>query len=201
MLIIGLTGSIGMGKSVAAEFLRGMGVPVHDADAAVHRLLGPGGGAVEAVAEKFPGALRMNADGKPVIDRQALGQVIFADEKQKRALEAVLHPLVRRDSDVFLAAMKKESHPLVALDIPLLFETNGEGRVDAVICVTAPHDIQRARVLARPGMTEEKFERILKSQMPDAEKRERAHHVVDTGVSPEETQRQLRVIVDSLLKR
>jgi dephospho-CoA kinase len=198
MIVLGLTGSIGMGKSAAAQMLRDMGLPVQDADAAVHALLGPGGGAVEPVSKAFPETLARNEKGEAFIDRPALGRIVFADGEKKKALESILHPLVRAQSDAFVAEMKKRGEKLAVLDIPLLFETGGESRVDKILTVTAAPDIQRARVLARPGMTEEKFAAILAAQLPDAEKRKRSHYVVDTSGNLGATRTKLQRIVDEL---
>src|SRR4051812_29107579 len=126
--VIGITGSIGMGKTTAAEMLRDMGIPVHDSDASVHALLGPHGKAVSLVAKAFPDALKVNEKGDPYIDRQALGRIVFSDRKKKKELEGILHPMVQAESDTFVAAMIKKTHNIVALDIPLLFETGGERR-------------------------------------------------------------------------
>lgn len=193
--VLGITGSIGMGKSTASNMLREMGVPVHDADAAVHKLLSAGGKAVEEVGSAFPGALRKDDRDVPYIDRQQLGRIVFGDPAQREILEGILHPLVRAASDAFVAEMSANNHPMVALDIPLLFETHGENRVHAIVCLSAKAETQRKRVLERPGMTVEKFERILASQMPDAEKRKRSHYVVETDISFAETKRQLEEIV------
>ena len=193
MIVVGLTGSIGMGKSNAAQVLRRLGVPVHDADAAVHTLLGPGGRAVRKVAELFPKALSGNR-----IDRKVLGDMVFGDTPALRRLEGVLHPLVRQSSRTFVAAAARRRLPVVVLDIPLLYESRGEKSVDLVIVVSAPTTIQRQRVLARPGMTEEKFRAILARQVPDAEKRRRADYLVLTGGHRGETYRQLRRIVADL---
>lgn len=201
MIVIGITGSIGMGKSTAAEILRDMGIPVHDSDAAVHHLLGPNGGAVPTVGKSFPEALAKNESGSPFIDRNTLGKTVFADRARRQELEDILHPMVRAESDRFKDEMKRRGHEIVALDIPLLFETGAEKRVDVTICVTAPLETQRVRVLARPGMTSEKFERIVAGQMPDAEKRKRADHVVDTSKGMESTRKQLSDIVNILSKR
>lgn len=198
MIVIGITGSIGMGKSTAAEMLRDLGVPIHDSDATVHRLLAGGGGAVAAVGKQFPAALGKDAAGKDCINRQTLGHIVFADRAEKKKLEGILHPLVWAESDRFIAEMKKRGHKIVALDIPLLFETGGEKRVDTIICVSAPQDIQRQRVLARPGMTSEKFDRVVSGQMPDAEKRKRADYIVETDAGLEDTRRQLTHIVEKL---
>ena len=193
MIIVGLTGSIGMGKSNAAQVLRKLGVPVHDADAAVHRLMGPGGRAVRKVAEQFPQALSGNR-----IDRKVLGDLVFGDTPALRRLEAILHPLVRDSSRAFVAAAARRRLPVVVLDIPLLYESRGEKSVDLVIVVSAPRTIQRQRVLARPGMSEEKFRAILARQVPDVEKRRRADYIVQTGGHRGETYRQLQRIVAEL---
>jgi dephospho-CoA kinase len=176
MVILGLTGSIGMGKSTAAGMLRRLGVPVHDADAAVHRLTGPGGKAVPQVEAAFPGVT-----GPGGVDRMKLGAMVFKDPAALRRLVAILHPMVRADETRFLRRMAARRVPVVVLDIPLLYETGGERRCDAVIVVTAPAFLQRARVMGRKGMTEEKFRAILGKQVADAEKRRRADFVVDTG--------------------
>ena len=193
MIVVGLTGSIGMGKSNAAQVLRHLGIPVHDADGAVHVLLGPGGKAVGKVAAAFPQALAGNR-----IDRKILGDLVFGDTPALRRLEAILHPMVRQSSRDFLAAAARRRVRLAVLDIPLLYESRGEGSVDAVIVVSAPKQIQRQRVLARRGMTEEKFRAILARQIPDTEKRRRATYVVTTGGHRGETFRQLKRIVRDL---
>lgn len=199
MIVIGITGSIGMGKTTVAGMLRDLGIPVHDSDECVHRLLAADGGAVGVVGKKFPEALKTDAAGRPFIDRQVLGRIIFADRSKKKELEDILHPMVRAESDKFKAEMRQKAQRAVALDIPLLFETGGEKRVDVTICVSAPRDVQRERVLARPGMTSEKFDRIVAGQLPDAEKRKRAHYVVETGVGLEDTRLQLQKIIDKIL--
>jgi len=173
--VLGLTGSIGMGKSATAALFAQRGVPVHDADAAVHALYGAGGAAAEAIGREFPGTL----DAQGGVDRAALREAVLGDAARLKRLEALVHPLVRRESEAFLA--RNAEAPLVVLDIPLLYETGGEGRCDAVAVVSAPAAIQRERVLARPGMTEAAFAAILAKQMPDAEKRARADYVIDTG--------------------
>ena len=195
MLIIGLTGSIGMGKSTAAGMLRRLGLPVHDADAAVHRLMAPGGAAVAAVEAAFPGVTR---DGG--IDRGRLGARVLGDAAALQRLEGILHPLVRAEARAFLAKQARLRRPLAVLDIPLLFETGGERLCDAVIVVSAPPFIQRARVLRRPGMTEAKMQAILDRQLPDREKRRRADFVVQTGLNKAHSLRQLATVV-RLLKR
>ena len=196
MIVLGLTGSIGMGKSNAATMLRRLGVPVHDADAAVHRLLGPGGSAVRRVAEIFPAALVGNR-----IDRKRLGDLVFGDTAALRRLESILHPMVRKSSRDFLGWARRRRLPVVVLDIPLLFESGADTTVDRVIVVSAPKSIQRLRVLARPGMTEEKFRAILARQVPDAEKRRRADYVVMTGGPLGQTWRQLRLILRDARRR
>lgn len=198
MIVIGITGSIGMGKTTAANMLREMGIPVHDSDASVHALLGPDGGAVTAVGAKFPEALAKDAAGRSYIDRQVLGRIVFGDRQKKRDLEEILHPLVRADSDAFKDEMRKKAHKIVALDIPLLFETGGEKRVDVTICISAPKDVQRERVLARPGMTSEKFDRIVSGQLPDAEKRKRATYVVESDKGFDDMRKQIEKIVDRI---
>jgi dephospho-CoA kinase len=177
MRVLGLTGSIGMGKSTAARMLRRLGVPVHEADRAVHRLLALRGTARDAVARAFPEAV---TDGE--IDRQALGRAVFGNADRLRRLEATLHPLVRREERKFLAAARRRRRPVAALDIPLLFETGGERCCDLVVVVSAPAFVQRARVLSRAGMTTKRFGDIVSRQMPDAEKRRRADVVVPTGL-------------------
>lgn len=198
MIVLGVTGSIGMGKSTVSQMLRDMGIPVHDADAAVHGLLQAGGSAVAAVGAAFPAAVAKDADGRDYIDRAALGAEIFGDDAKRRHLEAILHPMVRAESDRFVTEMKAAGKDIAALDIPLLYETGGEARVDAVLCVTADAATQRARVLARPGMTVEKFENIHARQIPDAEKRARADIVVTTDNGFDDTRKQLAEAVGGL---
>jgi dephospho-CoA kinase len=194
MIVLGLTGSVGMGKSTAAGMLRRLGLPVHDSDAAVHCLMGPKGAAVAAVERAFPGVRR--SDGG--IDRAALGARVFADAAALKRLEAILHPLVRRSQERFLARARARRLTLVVLDIPLLFETGGARRCDKVIVVSAPAFLQRARVLARPGMTAERLAAILAKQTPDAEKRRRADYVVPSGLGRAVTFRHLQRIVRQL---
>lgn len=193
MNILGLTGSIGMGKSTAARQLRRLGCAVHDADAEVHRLLGRSGAAVAAIAAAFPGVV---TDG--AIDRKALGAVVFADKGQLRRLEAILHPLVRQAERRFLARARRQRRRLVVLDIPLLFETRGETRCDAVAVVSAPAFVQARRVLARPGMTPERLAAIRRSQMPDRDKRRRADAVIPTGLGHRPALRALIQVVRRL---
>lgn len=193
MLVVGLTGSIGMGKTTAAAALRRLGLPVHDADAAVHRLMARGGAAVGKVAAAFPGVERDGA-----IDRGLLGAKVLGNDAALKRLEAILHPLVRAEAQAFLASQARRHRPLAVLDIPLLFETGGDALCDAVIVVSAPPAVQRARVLSRPGMTEAKMQAILARQMPDAEKRRRADFVVQTGLTKGHSLRQLAAIVTLL---
>ncbi|TXM63950.1 dephospho-CoA kinase [Methylobacterium sp. WL120] len=173
--VLGLTGSIGMGKSATAAMFSARGVPVHDADAAVHALYGPGGAAAGAIGAAFPGTLA--PDGG--VDRAHLRDAVLGRPDALARLEGLVHPLVRAVGHAFLE--RHAGSPLVLLDIPLLYETGGEARCDAVLVVTAPPEVQRARVLARPGMTEAAFAAILAKQMPDAEKRARADYVIDTS--------------------
>lgn len=195
MKIVGLTGSIGMGKSTAADMLRHQGVWVHDADATVHELLGKGGAAVPAIAKAFPGVVKNGA-----VDRIALGKRVFGNTPELRKLEAIVHPLVRESTDRFIAAAARARQPVVVLDIPLLFETGGR-RCDATIVVSAPAYLQAQRVLRRPGMTPEKLAAILARQMPDREKRRRADSVVTTGLGKGPTYRQLAEALRSLRRQ
>ncbi|ADH91085.1 dephospho-CoA kinase [Ancylobacter novellus DSM 506] len=171
---LGLTGSIGMGKSTTAQIFREFGVPVHDADAAVHAIYGEEG--VAPVEAAFPGVA---IGGR--IDRTLLGAKVLGDDAAMKRLEAIVHPLVRAREHAFLERAAQAGNDIAVLDIPLLFESGAQGRVDATVVVTAPESVQRARVLARPGMTEEKFAAILARQMPDSEKRRRADYLIDTG--------------------
>jgi dephospho-CoA kinase len=196
MFVLGLTGSIGMGKTTAARMLRRMGLPLHDADRAVHRLLAKGGGAVAAVGAAFPGVV---SDG--AVDRERLAAQVFEDPAALERLEGILHPAVRRTTRAFLGRQVRAGQPLAVLDIPLLFETGGGALCDAVVVVTAPGFVQRARVMGRRGMTPARFQAILAKQMPDREKRRRADFVVRTGLSKAATLRQLRAIVTLLRRR
>jgi dephospho-CoA kinase len=192
--VLGLTGSIGMGKSATAAAFRRLGVPVHDADAAVHDLYR--GAAAPLIEQAFPGAV---VDG--IVDRAALSGLVLGSPERIAALERIVHPLVREKEEAFLAQAAAARAPVAVLDIPLLFETGGERRCDAVVVVTAPPEVQRQRVLARPAMTEEKFAAILAKQMPDAEKRARAQFVVDTGRGFTAAERQVRDILRALAGR
>lgn len=176
MIVVGLTGSIGMGKSVLARQLRSLKVPVHESDAAVHKLLGPGGAAVTAVGKAFPKSRKGRR-----IDRKILGEIVFEDPAARKKLEKILHPLVRRESNAFLKKCRQKGRKLAVLDIPLLFETHQESRFDHIICVTAPQFVQKRRVLSRKGMTPARLRAILKLQMSDAQKRKRADTVINTA--------------------
>ncbi|MGH7097202.1 MAG: dephospho-CoA kinase [Stellaceae bacterium] len=197
MIILGLTGSIGMGKSTAAATLRRLGMPLFDADRAVHRLLAPGGGAVARVAAAFSGT-RDEAGG---IDRWRLGARVFGDPAALVRLEAILHPMVRAEERRFIARARARRNPIVVLDVPLLFESGGAERCDYVLVVSAPLFLQRQRVLRRPGMTEARFAAILAQQMPDAEKRRRADFVVVTGLGRGLTLRRLKAVLRILRDR
>lgn len=196
MKVLGLTGSIGMGKSTAATLLRHLGVPVHEADAAVRRLIGLGGAAVPAVAAAFPGVVRNGA-----VDRRALGARVFGDDAAIARLERILHPLVRQDSARFLGQARQRRARLVVLDVPLLFEVGRDQDCDATLVVSAPSFVQRARVLARPGMTEERLAQVLARQLPDPEKRRRADFVVPTGLGRRLTLRRLIGVLKTLERR
>ncbi|MBZ6377634.1 dephospho-CoA kinase [Pacificimonas flava] len=189
MKLIGLTGSIGMGKSTIAGFFRAERVPVFDADAEVHRLQAPGGRALALIEEAFPGVV---VDGR--LDRAALGKAVFGDTEALRRLERIMHPLVGDAQARFLRRYRQARTPFAVLDIPLLYEKGGWERVDGVVVVSAPPHVQRARVMARPGMTREKFENIVARQVPDAEKRRRADFVIETGLG----KRRSRLAVSSL---
>lgn len=202
MRILGLTGSIGMGKSTAAAMLRRLGLAVHDSDAAVHTLLGPGGRAVKAVAAAFPGVERTGGiDRKAHIDRKALGARVFSQPAEMRRLEAILHPMVRLVEQAFLRRCRARRVPLAVLDIPLLYETGGEKRCDGVVVVTAPQFLQKQRVLKRANMSEARLAQIIGQQMPDAEKRRRADWVVATGFGRRATLVALQKVVKRMRKQ
>ena len=190
--ILGLTGSIGMGKSAVAAMFQGLGVPVFDADAAVHELQGPDGALIEPIERAFPGTTGPQGD-----DRQKLGAAVFGNAEALARLEAIVHPEVAEMRRAFLA--DNADRALIVFDIPLLYEKTGQHGLDAVVVVSAPPEMQRERVLARPGMTEEKFERILALQVPDAEKRRLADHVIDTGTSLAETRHAVQRLVHAIL--
>jgi dephospho-CoA kinase len=196
IIILGLTGSIGMGKSETARMFRRLGVPVFDADATVHRLFAKGGAAVHAVAKAFPGVLKDGA-----IDRKALGAQVFGHPAKLRQLEAIVHPLVRDAEKTFLRRAVTHRHKLAVLDIPLLFETGGRDRCDYIAVVSAPAFIQRQRVLARPGMTEDRLEAVLAQQIPDRDKRRHADFIIHSGLGKAYAFAQVRRIVAFILKR
>jgi dephospho-CoA kinase len=193
VILIGLTGSIGMGKSTTAAMFREAGVPVYDADAAVHDLYDEGGVAVGPVGEAFPGVVKAGR-----VDREALRQAVLGNPEALKRLNAIVHPLVGRDRVGFFQKAEAEGADLVVLDIPLLFETGGHANVDAVVVVSAPADMQRERVLARPGMTPERLDAILAQQLADAEKRARAHFVVDTSRGLEPAREQVAEIIATM---
>ncbi|WP_118134190.1 dephospho-CoA kinase [Oceanicella sp. SM1341] len=193
MKILGLTGSIGMGKSTTAGFFRAAGVPVWDADEAVHRVYAPGGAAVAAVTALVPAALK---DGG--VDRGALREAILADKGLLARIEAAVHPVVGRDRAEFLARSRAAGVPLVVCDIPLLYESGDVSWLDAVLVVTAPAEVQRARVMERPGMTEAAFAAILARQVPDAEKRARADYIIDTSQGLAAAEAAVRRVIDSM---
>jgi dephospho-CoA kinase len=189
--VLGLTGSIGMGKSTVADMFERLGVPVFDADSEVRRLQRPGGALVEAIGRAFPGTT-----GRERVDRARLGAAVFGDPAALARLETIVHPAVRTAREAFLRA--HGAAPIVVFDIPLLFEKGGVEEVDAVLVATAPPDVQRTRVLARPGMTAERFAQVLALQLPDSEKRARADYVIDTGSSLAETEAAVAGLVDKL---
>lgn len=190
-LIIGLTGSIGMGKSTVAAMFAEAGVPVFDADAEVRAMQGPDGELIPAIEAAFPGSTDERG-----VNRDALGQLVFGNPEKLSQLEAIVHPAVGRKRAEFLA--RNASEPMLVFDIPLLFEGSGHESVDTIVVVSAPAEVQRQRVLARPGMTVEKFEHILGLQTPDQEKRERADHVIDTGTTLAQTQEQITNLINTL---
>lgn len=194
MLLIGLTGSIGMGKSETAKMFARLGVPVYDADAAVHALYAKGGAAVEPLRAAFPSAVIDDA-----VDRTELSRCVLGLPDEMKKLEAIVHPLVGRAQMDFLRKAVAEGHHAVVLDIPLLYETGGETRVDVVVVVSAPYDLQKERVLARPGMDMAKFAAIHAKQVPDAEKRRRADFVVDTSQGFEAARDSVHAILRELL--
>ncbi|MDB5455180.1 MAG: dephospho-CoA kinase [Caulobacter sp.] len=196
MITVGLTGSIGMGKSTTAAMFAAEGAPVYDADAAVHLLYSQGGAAVAPVEAAFPGVVRDGA-----VDRAALSARVVGDPKALRWLEAIVHPLVAADRGAFFDQAAADGAQIVVLDIPLLFETGGEAKVDAVVVVSAPAEVQRARVLARPDMDEAKLDAILARQMADVEKRAKAHYVIDTSRGLDAARDQVRAVLADLRQR
>jgi dephospho-CoA kinase len=194
LIILGLTGSIGMGKSTTARMFAEEGIPVHDADEAVHRLYS--GPAARLVEQEFPGTV---VNG--VVDRQRLSATVLGSPEALRRLGKVVHPLVRTDADAFVERHRKAGTRLIVLDIPLLFETGGTDRVDSILVVTASPEVQRMRVMSRPGMTEEKFAAIIANQVADKEKRRNADFIVDTGIGMDAARQQVRNIISTLLAR
>jgi len=193
VIVLGLTGSIGMGKSTTAELFRQAGTAVYDADAAVAALYARGGAAVAPVEEAFPGVVRDGA-----VDRQRLSAALAKDPSALARLEAVVHPLVEARRRTFLEQARADAASVAVLDVPLLWEVGAHDQVDAVVVVTAPEDVQRARVLARPGMTDEKLRLILARQIPDAEKRDRADFVIDTSRGLEEARAQVETVLNAV---
>jgi len=193
MRLIGLTGSIGMGKSTTAAMFRDAGIPVYDADAAVHDLYDVGGAAVGPVGEAFPGVVK---EGR--IDREELRKRVLGQPDELKRLNAIVHPLVGKDRIGFFKAAEDAGADLVVLDIPLLYETGGDANVEAVVVVSAPPEMQRERVLARPGMTPNRLDAILAQQMADAEKRARAHYIVETGNGLEPARAKVAEIIADL---
>lgn len=189
--VIGLTGSIGMGKSTVAAMFERAGIPIFDADAEVRAMQGPGGELIPAIEALFPGST-----GPEGVDRDKLGKLVFADKDKLAQLEGIVHPAVGQKRARFLE--KNADEALILFDIPLLFEGGGHTQVDHIVVVSAPAEVQRTRVLARAGMTAEKFEHILGLQTPDAQKRERADYVIDTGLSLEETEAQVLALIGTL---
>ncbi|HRK23355.1 MAG TPA: dephospho-CoA kinase [Beijerinckiaceae bacterium] len=191
MLVLGLTGSIGMGKSTTATLFGAAGVPVHDADATVHKLYR--GRAAPLIEARFPGSTNSG-----VVQRDRLAAAVLGRPAEIEALEAIVHPLVREEEIAFLTAARARAARLVVLDIPLLFETGAEARVDAILVVTAPDSVQKARVLARPGMTADKFAAILARQIPDKEKRRRSHALIDTSFGLDAARRDVEALLRAL---
>ncbi len=196
MLLIGLTGSIGMGKSETAKMFAAEGVPVYDADAEVHKLYAPGGAAVAPLEEAFPGVVKDGA-----VDRALLSKEVIGKPEALKRLESIVHPLVGQANRAFLENAVKDGAEMVLLDIPLLFETGGRERVDVIVVVSAPYELQRERVLARPDMSEEKFEEIFAKQVSDADKRAGADYIVESDKGLEHARAQVRKIIADLKGR
>ncbi|MGH1403954.1 MAG: dephospho-CoA kinase [Alphaproteobacteria bacterium] len=200
MIVVGLTGSIAMGKSTIGAMMRGMNIPVHEADHEVHALLKPDGGAYQAVVAAFPYFEYPNIyDRKTkLLKRKELGNLVFYDGAHRQTLESILHPLVRQAQDVFIRSFGLKGADMVCLDIPLLFETGAEKRVDYTVVVSAPYHLQRARVLERPGMSEKKFHAILERQMPDKEKCLHADYVIKTGLGRAYAMKELKSVIEKI---
>lgn len=196
MLLIGLTGSIGMGKSETAKMFAAEGIPVYDADAEVHKLYEKGGAAVDPIGEAFPGVVRDGA-----VDRALLSKEVIGDPDALKKLESIVHPLVGQVNRAFLEKAAKDGAEMVVLDIPLLFETGGRDRVDVIVVVSAPYELQRQRVLERPDMTEEKFQDILAKQVSDADKRASADYIVESDKGLDHARDQVRAIIADLKGR
>jgi len=200
--VIGITGSIGMGKSTVSKMFEDHGIPVSNADADVHKAMGPGGAAVAAVGKLAPAALAQDSEGRDYIDRKILSAYVFAnpdDLSILTALEEILHPIVEQLRKDFVAEQSAAGHKIVICDIPLLFENGLDKGMDMTLCVSAPADVQKQRVLARPHMTEDKLESVLSRQMPDAEKRKKADIVLDTSLSMDKTREQVDKLVQDIL--
>lgn len=195
MVIVGLTGSIGMGKSETAKMFRKLGIPVYDADAAVHAIYAPGGSAVAPIEGAFPGVTGANG-----VDREALAKQVLNDAAALKKLESIVHPLVGLEQQKFLEQAAAENVEIIVIDVPLLYETGGQKRVDCVVLVSAPYELQRERVLERPGMSEEKFQAILSKQVPDAQKREQADFIIDSSQGLEPAMAQVEALIPLLKK-
>lgn len=195
MVIVGLTGSIGMGKSETAKIFRTLGIPVYDADAAVHAIYAPGGSAVAPIEAAFPGVTNVNG-----VDREALAKLVLNDAAALKKLESIVHPLVGLEQQKFLQQAAADKADIIVIDVPLLYETGGQKRVDCVVLVSAPYELQRERVLARSGMHEEKFQAILAKQVPDAEKRQQADYIIDSSQGIEPAMAQVRALIPLLKK-
>ncbi|MBR71951.1 MAG: dephospho-CoA kinase [Rhodospirillaceae bacterium] len=198
MKIVGVTGSIGMGKSTVAAALRKNGAAVWNADHIVHKLLGPGGAAVKQISEYFGNEILTGPFGEERINRDLLGKKVFNNSEDLQTLEKIIHPLIRYQERKFLMSAKFRGYSLSILDIPLLFETERHKRCDAIIVVTAPHFVQKARVLSRPGMTSEKFDGIVSRQMSDKEKKRRADFIINTGLNKSSIYSGVKVIMKKL---
>lgn len=196
MILVGLTGSIGMGKSTVGQMFAELGAAYWDADSAVHRLYARGGAGVDPVGEAFPAAIVGNS-----VDRAALAEVVLKDADKLAILEAIVHPLVAQDRENFLAQAIAENVAMAVLDIPLLFENNAQALFHEIVVVSAPSDIQRARVLARPGMSEDKLNAILAQQIPDEEKRKRADHIIETGQPLEDTKADVARVYAAIVQK
>ncbi len=195
MVIVGLTGSIGMGKSETAKMFRRLGVPVYDADAAVHDIYAPGGSAVAPIEAAFPGVTGANG-----VDRDALAKRVLNDAAALKKLESIVHPLVGLEQQKFLEQAAAQNAEIIVIDVPLLYETGGQKRVDCVVLVSAPYELQRERVLERAGMSEEKFQAILAKQVPDAEKRRQADFIIDSSQGLDSAMAQVEALMPLLKK-